>query len=307
MGTYVVGDIHGCYDEWMELKERIEKLDSEAKFILVGDIIDRGPKVMEMINWAMENITENGKYQMIIGNHEQEKIEWFAEFLEFRETHPWADYRIWRSDYYDFQRTLKKNKIFQEQVKHIVKFFDGLPVYKELFIDTGKRRGRQHYVIVHAYLPPECVNKDETVKKSTLKFPANFKDVERFSDVMDRRSQVIWYRNYCGYKWLKSTIVLHGHTPTISEDIFAVRAESGRICYLQNDINLDCGLVYRAESSNLATIRLEDLQEFYLYPVDQEPENKYDQIARQAQKRTRQELLDLIHGKRRKKENDHPN
>ena len=39
MATYVVGDIHGCYDEWIALKDRIEGRDKQAKFILVGDIM----------------------------------------------------------------------------------------------------------------------------------------------------------------------------------------------------------------------------------------------------------------------------
>ena len=102
MGTYVVGDIHGCYDQWIELKNRIESQDEAAVFILVGDIVDRGPKVMEMIRWAMENVTEDGKYQMICGNHEREKVEWYGEFLVYQQTHPWADYRIWREDHFDF-------------------------------------------------------------------------------------------------------------------------------------------------------------------------------------------------------------
>ncbi|WP_155885994.1 metallophosphoesterase [Lachnospira multipara] len=44
MGHYVVGDIHGCFDEWITLKNNIEKIDEEACFILLGDIIDRGNK-----------------------------------------------------------------------------------------------------------------------------------------------------------------------------------------------------------------------------------------------------------------------
>ena len=39
MGTYVIGDVHGCYTQFMELLERIEKRDSDARFILTGDII----------------------------------------------------------------------------------------------------------------------------------------------------------------------------------------------------------------------------------------------------------------------------
>ena len=302
MGTYVVGDIHGCYDEWIELKNSIEEQDSEASFVLVGDIVDRGPKVMEMINWAVENITKNGKYQMICGNHELEKIWWFEDFLEYCDRYSVKDkdYSLWTSDGYDFQRTLVCNNIPLEQVQEIVQFFERLPLFKEMYINTGKRRGKQHYVIVHAYLPSDCINKDRSVKKRALTYPRNCTDTGRMTKVKERQSEMVWARNYCGYSWLDSTIVLHGHTPTITDNIFDMCAEKGRICYQKNDINLDCGLVFRREESNLAAIRLEDLQEFYLYPVKEKPKEKYAQRSREVQKRIREEHLNLIRGRKNK-------
>ena len=83
MGTYVVGDLHGCYSEWMQLKDRIEAQDKDARFILVGDIIDRGKETYQLVIWAMENITPNGKYQMVMGNHEKEKVDWIAENMKY--------------------------------------------------------------------------------------------------------------------------------------------------------------------------------------------------------------------------------
>ena len=302
MGTYVVGDIHGCYDQWMELKNIIESQDEAAVFILVGDIVDRGPKVMEMIRWAMENVTEDGKYQMICGNHEREKVEWYGEFLLYQQTHPWVDYRIWREDHFDFLQNLKRSCVSSEEVAQIIGFFHKLPVFKDLYIDTGKKRGKQHYVVVHSYLPRTCVNQDETVKKRALQYPASFEDLERLSKVEENRSQVVWTRNNQGYSWLKSTIVLHGHTPTISETIFSERSRRGTICYRKKDINLDCGMVFQRENSNLAAVRLEDLQEFYLIPLKEGAKDIPARIARMEQRQARQKLLDMIHGKKRRAE-----
>ena len=299
MGTYVVGDIHGCYDEWIELKNRIETQDPEACFILVGDIVDRGPKVMEMIDWAMENITDNGKYQMICGNHELEKIEWFEEFLEYQARFSTTHYSHYFPDNYDFQSTLSRNDVTQQQLEDIILFFMGLPIFKELSIDTGKKQGRQRYIIVHSYLPRDCINKDESVKKRVLTYPKTHNDIERISAVRERHSEVVWKRNYNGYNWLKSTIVLHGHTPTLVDDIFTVRSQKGKICYQKNDINLDCGLVFRRPGSNLAAVRLDDLKEFYLYPLAEDPDGKYGWLSRWTQKLIRTDHLNLIHGKLR--------
>lgn len=74
MGTYVVGDIHGCYDEWMALKHTIECQDRKAVFILLGDILDRGRKTRRLLIWCMLHISKNGRYQMVIGNHEYEQV-----------------------------------------------------------------------------------------------------------------------------------------------------------------------------------------------------------------------------------------
>ena len=42
---YVVGDVHGCFDDLMAMIETIEKRDEDARIIFVGDSINRGPKV----------------------------------------------------------------------------------------------------------------------------------------------------------------------------------------------------------------------------------------------------------------------
>lgn len=34
---YVIGDVHGCYEDFLLLKEKIEKRDPEATIILTGD------------------------------------------------------------------------------------------------------------------------------------------------------------------------------------------------------------------------------------------------------------------------------
>ena len=68
---YVIGDVHGCYDELMRLLQKIEEKDNDAIIYFVGDLIDRGPKVWEVLNWAMEHITPDGKYRSVRGNHEE--------------------------------------------------------------------------------------------------------------------------------------------------------------------------------------------------------------------------------------------
>jgi len=75
--NYVIGDVHGCYDEMIRLLHKIEERDRNATIYFVGDFIDRGPKVWETLQWAMANITAEGKYRAVRGNHEDMVCEWF--------------------------------------------------------------------------------------------------------------------------------------------------------------------------------------------------------------------------------------
>ena len=44
MSTYVIGDVHGCFDQFIRLLEKINYDTSNDQIILTGDLINRGPK-----------------------------------------------------------------------------------------------------------------------------------------------------------------------------------------------------------------------------------------------------------------------
>ena len=47
--TYAISDIHGCYEEYIKLLEKIGFSEYDTLYIL-GDICDRGEKPMEIYN-----------------------------------------------------------------------------------------------------------------------------------------------------------------------------------------------------------------------------------------------------------------
>ena len=51
--TYVMSDIRGQFDAFMEVLELIGFADDDELYIL-GDVIDRGTKSIECIKWIME-------------------------------------------------------------------------------------------------------------------------------------------------------------------------------------------------------------------------------------------------------------
>ena len=66
---YVIGDVHGHYNELVEL---INKLPNkfESKICFVGDLIDRGPDSKKVVD-----LVKTYNYDCVLGNHEQMCIE----------------------------------------------------------------------------------------------------------------------------------------------------------------------------------------------------------------------------------------
>lgn len=70
MKTIVIGDIHGCIDEFRELLEAVEFQESD-KLILLGDLIDRGPDPAAVVALARQLGA-----QCVMGNHEEKALRW---------------------------------------------------------------------------------------------------------------------------------------------------------------------------------------------------------------------------------------
>ena len=78
---YIIGDIHGCYQELLLLEEKIyehaQEKDEDPFFVSVGDLIDRGPDSRKVVEHFLRG-EEAGTHWVVAGNHE-------ASFLEILE------------------------------------------------------------------------------------------------------------------------------------------------------------------------------------------------------------------------------
>lgn len=68
MSTYVISDIHGHYDEYMQMLNLIAFSEND-KLFLDGDYVDRGSQTVEMLRW-LEKRPDN--IIPIKGNHDVE-------------------------------------------------------------------------------------------------------------------------------------------------------------------------------------------------------------------------------------------
>ncbi len=71
MATYVIGDVHGCFDTLQALWPKLEFDDSKDRLWLVGDLVNRGPKSLEVLRWARDAGERLGnRMRVVLGNHD---------------------------------------------------------------------------------------------------------------------------------------------------------------------------------------------------------------------------------------------
>ena len=67
MSSYVIGDIQGCFDELMLLLEKINFDPKKDELIFAGDLINRGPKSLEVLEFCLAN---KDSIEIVLGNHD---------------------------------------------------------------------------------------------------------------------------------------------------------------------------------------------------------------------------------------------
>src|ERR1700716_1625633 len=81
----LIGDIHGHADEMVQLLEALgyrkrgtTYAHPERKVIFLGDFIDRGPKIREVLE-IVRPMIEEGKALAVMGNHELNALAYHTE------------------------------------------------------------------------------------------------------------------------------------------------------------------------------------------------------------------------------------
>lgn len=85
--TIVIGDIHGCYDELLNLLNEV-KFGARDRVIPVGDLLVKGEKSREVLELFMSD----ERFYAVIGNHDLAlRRRWNGEDVELKssqkETH----------------------------------------------------------------------------------------------------------------------------------------------------------------------------------------------------------------------------
>ncbi|MBC2725501.1 polynucleotide kinase-phosphatase [Desulfosporosinus sp.] len=85
-GLDFIGDLHGCYDEFLELLKKLGYRQNEEglylhpegrKLVSVGDILGRGPKSLDCLNFFMKHVEKSLVY-MVDSNHGWKIARWLS-------------------------------------------------------------------------------------------------------------------------------------------------------------------------------------------------------------------------------------
>ncbi|RZK71456.1 MAG: metallophosphoesterase, partial [Pedobacter sp.] len=107
--VFVIGDIHGCYDELIALLEKVA-FDDEDFLVALGDIVDRGNKSKEVYHF----FKDRANAVVLIGNHERKHINGVLSYAQEIVKLQLGD------EYDDFLKWLKGKPYYYELAEAIV-------------------------------------------------------------------------------------------------------------------------------------------------------------------------------------------
>ena len=265
MATYVISDIHGCFDDFQKLFERIN-LASSDRLILAGDYIDRGQQSVEMLRW-LEKCPAN--VIPIKGNHDVE----FAGYVRLME------------------EIDKKNDLMTDPT---------LSEDTQMLLDTVRYTFRQNNPRGLLYFDYYNTVTDMITKKGVT-----LSDMQRWGDMIEKwpyymrfeadgRDVAVVHAGFCedaallekhdktfndfclyareeglAIGGIRNGMIIAGHTPTIAGDSgFYNAGKVFRYYDPEKDCifyDIDCGCVFRKEypSGRLACLRVEDEEIIY--------------------------------------------
>jgi len=151
--TYIIGDLHGEFDTLLAL---VAKLPKDAELVFVGDLIDRGAKSREVIEFVRKN-----NHACVLGNHEQMMIDYGTSFTKTYPDstnpsflHNWYNnggdatlfsYSLLRYDKKEGMQCVENAKMM-EQFQDDIEWLKTLPLYKEL----SDKINNKPVVVTHA-------------------------------------------------------------------------------------------------------------------------------------------------------------
>ena len=202
---FVISDLHGQYDLFLKLLEKIN-LKREDLLVIMGDICDRGEKSYEIYMKCMKMIKLGYNLKFILGNHEDMLLEDLENDYPLRYE---TEFSLYRNSKYFNKKSMEEwyEENFFKQIKWLVKWLKNCPL-----IISGNES-----IFVHAGL--DLQTKLEKQERETVLWTREEFWIDEESVLEEYRSKNIYF----------------GHTPNIN----------GRISEKTDKIwDIDCGAFF---------------------------------------------------------------
>ena len=214
MKVDIIGDIHGCFEELLELLDVLGYKNKgsqwvhpdKRKLVFIGDLMDRGPSSLKVIELVYQLVTKDKIAKYIPGNHCDKLYRYFLG----------NNVKIQHGLETTVEEYEALNKKEQVAIRNkMIRLYEQAPLYLEI--------PEVNVVIAHAGIKESLIGRyDKKVKTFVL-----YGDItgEKLPDGRPVRRD--WAKQYTGERW-----IVYGHTPVLEPR------------FVNKTVNIDTGCVF---------------------------------------------------------------
>ena len=226
---YILSDIHGQYERYKAILEKIDLQDEDTLYVL-GDVIDRGPASLQILF----DIMERPNAHMFLGNHEHMML----TYLEGSDRESWF-YGV-NGGARTYEAYLKQDEKTRQKIVDYL--LNETIIKKDLWI------GNTRYILSHT----SALN--DGVDMYTRDYKDNLMEIQ----------DIVWNMGY--YDTSRNGEFEKGDVPTyfISGHIITRRLKDDDEIFIQSFsnnytwIDIDCGCAMGSEFGYLACLRIDE-------------------------------------------------
>ena len=224
---YVMSDIHGCFEKYEMMKNKIGFSKEDMLYIL-GDVVDRGPSGMKVLL----DIAQHENILLLRGNHDLQAMFLLSRLQGLYEDEPQKElveaYQAWFSD--GGSATVEEYLTLSEEEKALVLKVLGNSLMKQTLEINGNR-----FLLAHTVPEVDVIcDFDEWSWEAYLYGEPDYEEI-----------------------YFDDTYVVTGHTPTQYIDC----KYNGKIWMGNHHIAVDCGAVF---GNPLGCICLDTFETYYV-------------------------------------------
>ncbi|MBQ9141309.1 MAG: metallophosphoesterase [Lachnospiraceae bacterium] len=224
---YVMSDVHGCYDKYRRMLEKIHFTDEDTLYLL-GDMVDRGPYGMKLLL----DIAGRENVVLLRGNHDQQAGILLSVLHKLEEADCPKElvdlYGLWLSD--GGEKTLAEYLTLSDAERETV-----LGVLQNSLLKKELEVNGKEFLLAHTVPEADIIcDYEEWGLDEYLLGEPDYEEV-----------------------YFDDKYVVTGHTPTYYID----KSAKGRIWMGNHHIALDCGAVFLG---TLGCLCLNTFEEFYV-------------------------------------------